>query len=445
MIQTTPYSDSSLKQRLLGLSEADEDYWSFQNNARREHSHGLFQYPAMMVPQVVQSVLEQVCTVHPEIQSVGDPFAGSGTILTESMFRGFNFRGTDINPLAVLLCKVKAGPFKVDDLSERAKKIEARIKEDRGTAIEVSFTNRDKWFNKGAQIGLSRIRRAVQCEDDIWVRRFLWVALAETIRRTSNSRTSTFKLHIRPQDKRTSQCSHVLSTFSKVLERNVGHIQGQVKQLTLRGHLNAGDYRRQVDIQFGDTRKVIRHAQDDIIITSPPYGDNTTTVPYGQHAYLPLQWLPFEDIDESLDNDLLCSTHEIDRRSLGGSRKVVDDDICSLADRSNMFKTFVDSLKFLPSDRTHRVTAFFRDLDNCLEPILAGLNSGGLMVWIIGNRTVGGKSVPLNGILSELFSARKVDMVCELRRRIPSKRMAVKNNIADTMSTETILVMRKVA
>ena len=45
-------------------------------------------------------------------RTVFDPFAGSGSVLTEAMFRGLGFLGMDVNPLAVLLCKVRLGPFR---------------------------------------------------------------------------------------------------------------------------------------------------------------------------------------------------------------------------------------------------------------------------------------------------------------------------------------------
>jgi len=84
-----------------------------------------------------------------------------------------------------------------------------------------------------------------------------------------------------------------------------------------------------------------------------------------------------------------------------------------------------------------------RDLDGCLDPILKSLRPGGLMVWTLGNRKVGGIRVPLDCILEDLLNAHRATLLCKLTRRISSKRMAPKNSIAETMSSETILVMRK--
>jgi hypothetical protein len=225
--------------------------------------------------------------------------------------------------------------------------------------------------------------------------------------------------------------------------RNIQHYEEQAKLLSESDKLARGHYTRDIVVSLADVRKVQAQANQDIVITSPPYGDNATTVPYGQYSYLPLQWIDLQDIDDDVNEDCLASTHEIDSRSLGGSKRVKKEEEDRIKDRSPSFENYIKSLDEQPRDRALRVTAFFRDLDGCLDPILKGLRPGGLMVWTLGNRKVGGKRVPLDRILADLLQAHHATLLCTLTRRIPSKRMAPKNNFADTMSSETILVMRK--
>lgn len=246
MIAVQEHHDALLRQRLESLTAADKDYWSFKGNSRREYGHGMFQYPAMMVPQVVEAILKQACSVHPDIERVGDPFSGSGTIMTESMMRGLAFSGTDINPLAVLLCRVKSGPFFIDALKDKAKELIARIDEDRRWAVEADFPNPDKWFGREVQVALSKVRRAIREEDTLWARRFFWVALAETARATSNSRTSTFKLHIRTQEDIDGRACDPVGTFKKALARNIQHYEEQATKLSESGQLVRGHYQREV-------------------------------------------------------------------------------------------------------------------------------------------------------------------------------------------------------
>jgi len=435
--------DEKLRKRFADLTKTDSDYWSFRCNARREHGHGLLQYPAMMVPKVARTVLMQACAVHPEIERVGDPYAGSGTVLTESMLKGLSFSGTDINPLAILLCRVKAGPFFTKALTEKTNEVIANIGADSCDHVEVDFKNINKWFQSDVQINLSKIRRAILREGSPWARRFFWIALAEAVRLTSNSRTSTFKLHIRPENELRTRICDAIGVFNRAVTRNIKHMDNQAECLSWLGHLHAGRYQEDVSVKLGDSRKVEQANLCDIIITSPPYGDNATTVPYGQYSYLPLQWIELEDIDSDMPTDCLSSTHEIDTQSLGGSKRIEKEHYDALADRSPTFKAFHAALNDQPDDRSKRVTAFFRDLDACIPPILGGLRPGGLMIWTLGNRKVGGMRVPLDEILSELLACHNSRLLCKLARRIPSKRMAIKNNIAETISSEAILVMRK--
>ncbi len=50
---------------------------------KRSHGHALFPYPAMMVPQLQGALLDDVVAIDPAITVCYDPFAGSGTVLTE--------------------------------------------------------------------------------------------------------------------------------------------------------------------------------------------------------------------------------------------------------------------------------------------------------------------------------------------------------------------------
>jgi site-specific DNA-methyltransferase (cytosine-N4-specific) len=443
VITATPQQDAILCQRLEALAANEKDFWSFKGNSNQDYGHVLFQYPAMMVPRITQTVLEQACAVHPNIERAGDPFSGSGTILTESMMQGLDFWGADINPLAILICQVKSGPFYIAELKEKSQAIMRRAKDDPCANVEASFPGLDKWFKKDVQVSLSKIRRAIRLEPSLWARKFFWVTIAETVRLTSNSRTSTFKLHIRKKQDIESRNLDPLDVFCASLERNLKHIEEQANRLSVLDRLDQGKYKKAVTIDYSDIRKINDQNQCDILITSPPYGDNVTTVPYGQTSYLPLQWVDLEDIGSSIDKECIRTTHEIDTRSLGGSRYVTESERNNIKERSTAFADYIGGLAGLPRDRTNRVTAFFRDLDHSLDPILKTLRKDGLMVWTLGNRNVGGKRVPLDGVLEDLLVNRGVKIMCKLDRKISSKRMAHKNSIADTMLKETILVMRK--
>lgn len=439
------HSDEALKAHLDSLSYGDKEYWSFRGKAVREHAHAYFQYPAMMVPRMQGDLINAVLKVDPSCQTAFDPFVGSGTILTEAMSQGLNFLGYDINPLAVLLCRAKAGPFYLNRIQDDLTEILALIKQDRSSKREASFPGQNKWFRNDTVIALSKIRRAIRARPALWSRRFFWVVLAETVRLTSNSRTSTFKLHVCPRNEIDARDISPLAVFEDIANRNIGKLGSQKRLLQERGLLKNGKYRGDISIRLQNSNEATppHDNRSDFLVTSPPYGDNQSTVPYGQYSYLPLQWIDWNDIDEKMDASWMASTHEIDHRSLGGSLVGGFESQKELGNLSESLRRTFLALQHKPRDRIVRVAAFCRDLNRCLGPILAMLKPNAYMVWTVGNRRVGNRPVPVDAILGELLAARGATLVAQIDRRIPSKRMAVKNNITATMRAETVLIVRK--
>jgi hypothetical protein len=441
-------TDEALKKRLMSYALGDRDYWSFRGKAVREHTHAYLQYPAMMVPQIQGELIKVIREFVPGIKSVYDPFVGSGTVMTESMLQGLDFMGQDINPLAVLICQTKKGPFFEKALHKKIETLLNAIAADKSDHIDIDFPNIFKWFRHGTAVELSRIRRAISIEPSKWSRRFFWVALAETVRLSSNSRTSTFKLHIRTSDEIQERNISPEEIFKNIIQNNFEKLSEIKKILEGKGFLEKSNFTGSIDIKLADSAKssispINKKNRFDLLVTSPPYGDNPTTVPYGQYSYLPLQWIDKADIDGNVDDSFISTTHEIDRRSLGGLRSAALEESGELKKISKTFSHTIKGLRDEPRDRAVRVSAFCRDLNKCIDPILNALNPGAYMAWTVGNRRVGKRTIPMDKILSEFLMARGAMEIVRLNRIIPSKRMAVKNNISSTMRMETISVFKK--
>ena len=439
-------TDDRIVRQLQGLSEGDHDYWTFRRRAARRDAHGLSQYPAMMVPSMQEVLVSVVAGVDGRVTRVLDPFAGSGTTLVECMRQGLDYAGQDINPLAVLFCRTKAGPLYTNGLELAAKEVLERAEADRVRRAEAEFPGIEKWFSPKAITELSCLRRAIRRIDHTWYRRVLWTGLAETVRLTSNSRTSTFKLHMRCPEELRSREVGPLETFSSIVADIGRRLRAESAALRARGYLSLnGWYRSSVVIQLGDSTMSVPPAPDgyDLLVTSPPYGDNTSTVPYGQYSYLPLNWIDLQDIDENANPDYLRSTYEIDSRSIGGLRQNAVQQVHQLLAVSPSLEKTLRRLQELPPDRAGRVAAFFRDLDRSLAVLLKELRSGAYMIWTVGNRRVGGEPVPTDEVVEELLAARGSRLVTRIARRIPSKRMATRNPVASTMRREAILLFRK--
>jgi len=92
-----------------------DNTWDFRDADTKQYTHCFHSYPAMMIPQVAGRILDEFGK---ESKLLFDPYCGTGTSLVEANLRGINAIGTDINPLARLIAKVKTTviPLKSLDL-----------------------------------------------------------------------------------------------------------------------------------------------------------------------------------------------------------------------------------------------------------------------------------------------------------------------------------------
>jgi len=435
--------DASIRDLLQEKSLQDTKYWSFKGRSKRTQCHALIQYPAMMVPEMQGELIDAIMLCDSNISSIYDPFVGSGTTLGEALIRGLNFGGTDINPLAILACEVKSGPFYLKSLKYKIKSLFKRIESDPSNNIDVNFFGRDKWFTEKVQIELCKIRRAIKLEDRKWARKFFWVALSDTVRATCNSRSSTYKLHIKEVEK-INEIGNPIDIFKKNITRNSELRADQKDILKYNKFLKCGRHSSTVnvfneDVRERDSRLCNKY---DLLVTSPPYGDNGTTVPYGQFSYLPLQWIDANDINQLLSNKLLANSNSIDFAGLGGSKSVLEEQTKDLKSKSKSFERIYNKLPQGRGDFIKRYSSFFRDLDSSLPCILSKLRPEAYMIWTLGNRTIAGQEIPLNIILKELLEYYGCRYVHSIDREIPSKKMASRNNASKTMTNETVLIMQ---
>lgn len=436
------HSDIRIRRQLQELA-TDSGYWDFRGGAKRDALHGITQYPAMMVPAMQGKLLDVLCNVLGNQIRVVDPFIGSGTTLVESMRRGLDFWGQDVNPLAVLISLSKTGPFDVLELERAVERVYEAAKADHSSSITINFFGRDKWFSSHVLIDLARIRKAIQNEENLWVRRTLWVSLAETVRLTSNSRTSTFKLHVRSKDDLESRRVNAIEQFFMIAADTVERVRHECAVLAANNMIKSDNYIGTASVQIGRSDFSLPGSElFDLLVTSPPYGDGASTVPYGQYSYLPLQWIDMNDIIEDFDGTCLKSTHEIDSRALGGSRRDALIRIEKTTKESPALSRYLNALEAYPHERRSKVAAFFADFEKTLDTICKRMRPNSYMIWTVGNRRVSGVLQPLDEILTELLENRGGVLVDKLDRVIPSKRMASRNSVSLTMRQEQVLIMR---
>jgi len=426
----------NLEKQIEKRKEKDEKYvrridysWDYRGEKTKAYTHGIHTYPAMFIPQVARRLLENYSQTG---ETICDIFCGSGTALVESKLLGRNAYGIDLNPLAIFLAKAKTTPISPSMLTNEYFKLLAKIEKAKGQKIgKPSFNNVDFWFKDKVIIQLARIKGAISKVEDKNVRSYFMVSFSETVRLSSNTKNSEFKLVRIKKDKLDDYNPDVLGIFKKKTETNIKGMTDFYREANKKAWTK---------IIYGDSSKdnKIKENSVDCIITSPPYGDSRTTVAYGQFSRLSAQWIDiFEDPNKAsgVDNELLG----------GRASKTLKHSLSS-----SYLKDSLDKISKKDEKRAKDVLSFYIGLNDCLKQAYRILKTKKYFCLVIGNRLVKQVRIPTDFIIAEL--GEKIGFTCEdiFVRNIPGKRMPIKNSptnivgaLEETMNKESIVVLRK--
>ena len=403
------------------------DEWDFKSYQTKTYTHGFHTYPAMFIPQVARKLIEVFSYKH---DTVCDIFCGSGTTLVESSLLNRNSIGIELNPLAVLIAKVKTTPIDPQTLTNNLKTILAGYNNIKN-AVPPKFNNIDFWFSESVIKDLTKLKLAIWNISEENIRNFFSVCFSEVVRIVSFTRHKEFKLFRDRSKLEKSFKPDIMSEFIKMCENNILRMKEYVHDVIPNAN---------VKIILGDSTKDngIPPESVDFIITSPPYGDSRTTVAYGQFSRLPAQWL-----------DLLPpQVKDIDKELLGGKNNISLND--TAVDLSDTLKLSIKVISEKDKERAKDVLSFYRDLYKALTQAHKILRPKKYLCLIVGNRTVKELVLKTDEIICEF--GEKIGFISQgiLYRNIPNKRMPLKNSPTNepgktgfTMQKESIVLLKK--
>jgi len=433
--------DVDLRDRLMALEVADPQWWDSGRESAAA-SPSPFVYPGTMVPSIVGQLMDEVAATRHTRPIVLDPFAGSGTVVGEAVARGWDVTAVDINPLAALICRVLAGPYHLRTFRDHGETVVKKARDHRGN-VRHSFDGVEKWFERDTATGLARLRHAIMAVSSKSARRFLWVILAESVRLTSNSRLTTVKLHIKSEGDRRPY--DAIGVFEGVLKKGIQNLSLHNDRCRSVEAASAGWPKARTRVLLGDMRTLSGDLAErpTLVVTSPPYGDNHTTIAYGQNSWLPLQWIQMSDIDSQLDDWSLGGPSSIDSESLGGSRAGAEARAESVRTRSATADWVIDLLRSRDHFGFARVASFLADMEESLSVIARESAHGAHVVLVVGDRTVAGQRVPTAKVAQEVLADLDGETVWVASRNLPaSRRMASRNRFANRMSNEWLMAIR---
>lgn len=408
------------------------NYLDFKNVNMNYSTHKYHDYPATMVPKLVDFFLNNVQQVT-KVDSLFDPFMGSGTTLVEGIRHHINSTGIDLNPLAVLISKVKTNKIDPDKLELEWSKLWQGIateqlaeKSGKLTVTAPNFKNIDYWFKPTVIHDLQLIKIQILQIANQDVRNFFWVVFSKTVRYVSNTRNNEFKLYRIPPKQLATWQPNTISKFEEYALRNI------------KANNSLTDNAANVNVNYGNAQDLSNFADNtfDLLITSPPYGDSQTTVAYGQFSRLSLEWLDLANYA----NDQIT---KIDQALLGGTLNKKEIKMPP----STTLKQVVQEIAIKDTHRSQQVEQFYQDLFLVLKECQRVMKPKSYQFWVTANRTVKGITLPTDQIITELYANLGVKKIKCYTRNIHNKRMPTKNSptnqqgkTASTMKQEVITI-----
>ena len=410
------------------INKKELNYWDF-SDVVSTGIHKISAYPATMVPDMQNELIKLIKSEDKSVQNILDPFHGSGVTLVEGMKNALTPIGIDINPLANLITLVKLQGVSKKQIKLSNNRIIELLRKESFEFEMHDFYNINKWYREDFIETFSKIRAAIQKERYKNIRQYYWVCLINILKKYSNTRSSTFKLHVKTQKDIDSMSNDIIEDFIKNIEKSYIFLPNFIQ------------YDKK-NLYIGKAEDILSEFENgtvDLICTSPPYGDNPTTVTYGQYSILPLYWIDKSDLGK-FDEQLIANYSSIDSNSLGGNQRV----------RSSFESSILNN--FLPridDKKQNKVKNFVLDYLNVMSELVRVLKVGKYIVLTLGDRRVDNQVVPLSTITTEYLESNGFILEKAITRNIPKKRMPRKvskvgGNSVESMNQEHVLILKKV-
>lgn len=408
------------------MKEKDFDF----SGSKIEGIHKLHDYPAMLVPDLVEKIIREYAQ---ENDVIFDPFGGSGTVAVCANKLGHNAISNDINPLANFITKVKTTQLdllkltrKVDAVSEILKNVEIFEEAEEFIMQGEHFEN---WYSREALLKLSWIRELISKIYDKDIKDFFMLCFLQTARKCSLQRQGEFKMYKISPEKRKNYNPDAVKIFLEILKINFEIMKKDILEKENADNKNCSTK----IINFRADEEFPQEYNDAInmVITSPPYGDTSTTVAYEQFSRFANEWLEIEN------------PAKLHKKMLGGTK--IREEINFGIPELDTAISQISSTK-----RRYEVAAFYLDYRKSISNISKILKRNGKLCFVVANRTVGGIILPTDVATIKMFEQNGFELIDKFERNIHRKRMPSKNSPSnqrgkkqETMLKEHIIIMMK--
>jgi tRNA G10 N-methylase Trm11 len=380
-----------------------------------------------MLPQIGIGILKEL---NISAGSMLDPYCGSGSSFSSGLECGIKkMYGCDINPLAVLLSKVKFTKISIEKLLEARKIFRDNlydfIKNEQNieSLPRPQITNIDFWFSREVADNLTVIKYFIDKIKDNDIRNFFLLPFSETVRECSYTRNNEFKLFRMKSEELLNFNPDVLGVYFKKFNNTFTYYK----------YFYLPKLEDDILVEVKYSKFDLHDRNFDVVLTSPPYGDSRTTVAYGQFSALSNEWLGID------------YARKIDGMLLGGQK--LKENI-----KNGVIADSIYQIGSVDTKRALEVSAFYNDLGSSIKKVAGSIRKGGKAIYVVGNRTVKNVQLPTDQFIAEKFEENGFKHLITYERALSNKSMPRKNSptnekgkTVNTMLSEYIIVCEKIS
>lgn len=381
--------------------------WSFAYDQTDAHVHGFHPYPARFIPQIPATLIRHLSEPG---ETVLDPFCGCGTTLVEALLQGRNAIGNDLNPIAVLVSKVKTTPLDKTRLSQLDGwlqglendqhrlagrptlfgNIEAEL--DPSDIVTPAIPNIDHWFTPEVKAELSLLSMRIRELQDKDIQDFCKVALSAILVGVSNQDSETrYSRRLKNID-----AGETISRFKAKL----ADMRTRMLEFV---ELTGSSRPTSIRTICGDARALsIEPNGAHLIVTSPPYPNA-----FDYHLYhrFRIFWLGFDPV-------------EMARSEIGSHLNY--------------------------QRNGENMSGFIRDMTRSFVHLNQALQIGRYCCVVIGDSVFGGKVVKNDQIMTEIGERSGFQLEENIKRELPKVKRSF-SAPARRLKEENIVILRKVS
>ncbi|MBI4670294.1 MAG: hypothetical protein HY741_01325 [Chloroflexi bacterium] len=379
--------------------------WTFSDLTQKQTryiSHGYYTYPAKFIPQLARRL---ICELTAESDTVVDPFMGSGTTIVEAMISGRKGVGTDVNPVAHLVAKVKSTPIN----PELLRKVYGQLVVD----LEHYLAQRpnlfaryhppiipeneriDYWFRPSEKERLGIIFGRITVIEEPDCRDFFLVAFSQSLKSSS----IWMQKSIKPTRDRAKVPVDPLAAFLRQSRFMLKQNEKFWNLVPPSVRSNLDEYRV---VTQSDARVLpVSTGDASLVVTSPPY---VTSYEYADLHQLTALWLGYTNSVNQFRHSFIGSAYS--------NRSTIDL-------RSDIANAIVENLE--TEKKRREVRNYFADMLECFREMYRVLRVGGKACIVIGNTKFEGVEIANAQVFIEQMMSLGFVVHKIIKREIPSK------------------------